>query len=141
MSERINLVCGRRGPLVLLVQSATDPTHVEWDGFLDATAAAMAEHEGTCRVLVLTAGGKPDSEQRAKSLARGWRDNRGSRVAVVTSDPLARGVITIFSWFGMSIRAFHEGKLEDALTWLPLSSLERRWFSVESRILKERLKR
>lgn len=139
MSGRTNLVWARRGPLVLLIQAATDATHVEWDGFLDATSAAMASNEGACRVLVLTAGGKPDSEQRARSLARGWRDNRSSKVAVVTSDQLARGVITVFSWFGMSIRAFHDDKLEAALSWLPLNGVERRWFAVERRILDERL--
>lgn len=136
-----NLVWARRGSLVVLVQAKTDPTHAEWDTFLDATSAAMQEHGGRCRVLVFTAGGKPDSEQRARSLDRGWRDNRQSPVAVVTNDPLARGVITVFSWFGMNIRAVREDQLEGALNGLELTDAERRWLAVERRILDERLKR
>jgi hypothetical protein len=140
MTGAQNLVLARRGSLVLLVQAKSDPTLAEWNTFLDATSAAMQEHQGRCRVLVLTSGGKPDSEQRALSLERGWRDNRQSPVAVVTSDPLARGVITVFSWFGLNIRAFRESQLDQALGWLELSDVERRWLSVERRILEERLK-
>jgi hypothetical protein len=140
MSGQANLVWARRSSLVVLVQAKADPTTAEWDSFLDATTAAMSENQGRCRVLVFTAGGKPDSEQRARSLAQGWRDNRRSPVAVVTNDPLARGVITVFSWFGMNIRAVREDRLDDALTQLELSDAERRWLSVERRILEERLK-
>lgn len=124
----------------MLVQSAQDPTVSEWDTFLDGTSAAMAENDGRCRVLVFTAGGKPDSELRARSLERGWRDNKGSPVVVVTSDALARGVITVFSWFGMNIGAVTENQLEQAYARLQLTEPERRWLSVERRILEERLK-
>jgi hypothetical protein len=135
-----NLFWARRGPFVLLVQGSKDPTSGEWDSFLDGTTAAMAENAGRCRVIVFTAGGKPDAEQRARSLERGWRDNVASPVVVVTSDPLARGVITIFSWFGMNIRAFTNRQLEQAYDRLQLTEAELRWLSVERRILEERLK-
>ncbi len=137
---RGNLFWARRGSLVLLVQSATDPGAAEWDGFLDATFAAMAENDGRCRVLVFTAGGKPDAEQRARALEGGWRDNQASPVVVVTSSALVRGVITVFSWFGMNIRAVTEPQLEHAYARLQLTSVELRWLLVERRILEERLK-
>ncbi|RYZ03088.1 MAG: STAS/SEC14 domain-containing protein [Myxococcales bacterium] len=137
---RGNLFWARRGSLVLLVQSTVDPTVTEWDGFLTAASETMAENGGRCRVLVFTAGGKPDAEQRARSLESGWRDNKASPVVVVTSDTLARGVITVFSWFGLNIRAFTEAQLQQAYDRLQLTPLERRWLSVERRILEERLK-
>ena len=136
----LNLLTIRRGSLVLLVQAATDSTAAEWETFLDVTAAAMAENDGRCRVLVFTAGGKPDGEQRARALERGWRDNQSSPVVVITDDRLALGVITIFSWFGMNIRAFNEKRLDAAYDRLELTLVERRWVAVERRILEQRLK-
>jgi hypothetical protein len=137
---RGNLFWARRGSLVVLAQSSSDPSILEWEGFLDGTTAAMTENGGRCRVLVFTAGGKPDSEQRALSLERGWRDNKASPVVVVTTDALARGVITVFSWFGMNIRAFSDRELDQAYAHLQLTPAERRWLLVERRILQERLK-
>jgi len=136
-----NLACNRHGSLVLLVQAASDPTVAEWDTFLDTTSEVMAENGGQCRVLVFTAGGKPDSELRARSLERGWRDNPNSPVVVITEDRLALGVITVFSWFGLNIRAFKEQQLDAAYAWLELTSVERRWVAGERRILEQRLER
>jgi len=125
------LVFARRGALVLLVQGAGDPTLSEWDGFLDATTRAMSEHGGSCRVLVFTDGGKPDSEMRARSLERGWRNNPSSTVAVVTDMAVARGAITVFSWFGLNIRGFATNKLEQAFTHIALTAAERSWVTTE----------
>lgn len=135
-----NLLCIRSASLVLLVQAASDPTAAEWDGFLDATSEAMAENGGRCRVLVFTAGGKPDSELRARSLERGWRDNPASPVVVITEDRLALGAITVFSWFGLNIRALKEKQLDAAYAWLELTPAEQRWVATERRILEQRLK-
>jgi hypothetical protein len=125
------LLSVRRGSLVLLVQSAADPTMGEWDTFLDATARAMADHGGKCRVIVFTAGGKPDAAQRARSLARGWRNNAGSPVVVVTDNSLARGVITVFSWFGLNIHALQPNRLEAAFDKLQLTREEQYWVKTE----------
>lgn len=135
-----NSFWARRGSFVVLVQSARDPSSAEWSTFLDATSDAMSENGGWCRVLVFTAGGKPDAEQRAQALERGWRDNKSSPVVVVTRDALARGVITVFSWFGMNIHAVTEAQLQQAYDRLQLTSVELRWLAVERRILEERLK-
>lgn len=135
-----NLLCSRRGALVLLVQTASDPTLAEWETFLDATSEAMAGNGGKCRVVVTTAGGKPDSELRARSLDRGWRNNPNSPVVVITEDRLALGVITVFSWFGLNIRAFKEKNLDAAYAWLALTPVERSWVTTERRILEQRLK-
>jgi len=133
------LLTGRRGELVLLVQSALDPTLSEWDGFLDVTTRAMADHDGTCRVIVFTDGGRPDSEMREKSLDRGWRDNPNSPVVVITDQALARGVITVFSWFGLNIQGFAPDKLEQAFARIGLTAAERSWVLAERAALEARL--
>jgi hypothetical protein len=111
----------------------------EWDTFLDTTSRAMAEHGGRCRVLVFTAGGKPDAAQRARSLERGWRDNPGSPVVVVTDQLLAVGAITVFSWFGMNIRAVQPKGVEEAYVRLELRPEERIWVTAERRRLEAQL--
>jgi hypothetical protein len=127
MAGPLTLLSERSGSLVLLIQAPIDPAAEEWEAFLDDTNAAMAENRGRCRVLVFTAGGKPDAALRSRSLERGWKDNRRSPVAVVSDDRLVRGVITAFSWFGLNIRAVRPDRLEQAFTHLELSSQERDW--------------
>jgi hypothetical protein len=133
------LLTARRGALVLLVQAAGDPTPSEWEGFLDVTTGAMTDHGGTCRLIVFTDGGKPDSEMRQRALERGWRDNPKSPVVVVTDHALARGVITVFSWFGLNIRGYASNHLEQAFAHLDLAAAERSWVIAERAALQARL--
>lgn len=135
----MNLRSVRSGSLVLLVQAAADPTMEEWDGFLDDTVAAMAEHRGVCRVLVFTAGGKPNAAQRSRSLDRGWRMNPRSPVAVVSDDRLVRGVITVFAWFGLQIRAVPRDRANDAHAHLGMTPEEITWAAAARVELEEQL--
>jgi hypothetical protein len=45
--------------------------------------------------------------------------------AVITTSFVARGVVTALSWFGATIRAFAPAFVEDAFSWLGLSTDER----------------
>ncbi len=137
MARALGLLSERRGSLVLLVQAPLDPTTDEWEGFLDDTSEAMAENGGRCRVLVFTAGGKPNAAMR--SLERGWKESRGSPVAVVSHDRLVRGVITVFSWFGLNIRAIRPDRLDEAFVVLELTSDEQVWVLAERDRLEEQL--
>jgi hypothetical protein len=139
MARGLGLLSKRRGSLVLLVQSPHDPTTEEWEGFLDHTSGAMAENGGRCRVLVFTAGGKPNAALRSRSLERGWKDSRRSPVAVVSDDRLVRGVITVFSWLGLNIRAVRPDRLDEAFTHLGLTSAEEAWLLAERDKLEEQL--
>lgn len=139
MGRALTLLSKRSGSLVLLVQAPLDPTTDEWEGFLDHTSEAMAENGGRCRVLVFTAGGKPDAALRSRSLERGWKNSRGSPVAVVSDDRLVRGVITVFSWFGLDIRAVRPDRLGDAFEHLALTSAEQSWVLAERDSLEAQL--
>ena len=138
-APNLTLLSARLGSLVLLVQGAMDPSMEDWEKFLDHTAEAMAQHQGRCRVLVFTRGGKPNAAQRARSLERGWHHNPLSPAAVVSDDRLVRGVITVFAWFGLNIRAVRPDRLEDAAAHLALTAEERAWVSVERHDLQQRL--
>jgi hypothetical protein len=139
MARALSLLSERRGSLVLLVQAPIDPTSEEWEGFLDDTSEAMAENGGRCRVLVFTAGGKPNAAQRSRSLERGWNDSHGSPAAIVSDDRLVRGVITVFSWFGLDIRAIRPDRLDEAFVFLELTSDEQAWALAERDRLEEQL--
>jgi hypothetical protein len=136
---RLTLLSERRGSLVLLVQAPLDPLPEQWEGFLDDTSEAMAENGGRCRVLVFTAGGKPNAALRSRSLERGWKESRDSPVAVVSDDRLVRGVITVFSWFGLAIRGVRPDRLDEAFTHLELTSEEQAWVLSEREKLEEQL--
>jgi hypothetical protein len=136
---RLTLLSARMGSLVLLVQAAVDPSMEDWDCFLDHTAAAMAEHHGWCRVIVFTAGGKPDATQRARAFERGWSQSRRSPVAVISDDRLVRGVITVFAWFGLDIRAVRPSRLDEAFLHLELSQEECAWVVAERQRLEHEL--
>jgi hypothetical protein len=138
-SPSLTLLSERRGSLVLLVQTPLEPIPEQWDGFLDDTSEAMAQNGGRCRVLVFTAGGKPNAALRSRSLERGWKDSRGSPVAVVSDDRMVRGVITVFSWFGLAIRGVRPDRLEEAFTHLELTREEQAWVLAEREKLEEQL--
>jgi hypothetical protein len=138
-APNLTLLSARLGSLVLLVQGAMDPSMEDWEKFLDHTAEAMAENDGRCRVIVFTRGGKPNAAQRARSFERGWHNNRLSPAAVVSDDRLVRGVITVFSWFGLNIRAVRPDRWEDAADHLALTTEEQAWISGERRDLEQRL--
>lgn len=123
----LTLLFERRGSLVLVVHTAKDPSPEDWSAYLDVTVDAMAENQGRCRALVFTAGGKPDATQRALAVERGWKQNRLSPVAVVSDDRLVRGVITVFAWFGVNIRATRPDRLDVAFEHLELTSEEQAW--------------
>jgi hypothetical protein len=139
VAGRLTLLSARMGSLVLLVQAAVDPSAEDWECFLDHTAAAMAEDHGRCRVIVFTAGGKPDATQRSRALARGWSQSRRSPVAVLSDDRLVRGVITVFAWFGLNIRAVRPSRLEEAFLHLGLGPEERAWVVAERQRLEDEL--
>jgi hypothetical protein len=74
-----------------------------------------------------------------RSLERGWKESRGSPVAVVSDDRLVRGVITVFSWFGLAIRGVRPDRLDEAFTHLELTSDEQAWVLAAREKLEEQL--
>jgi hypothetical protein len=84
---------------------------------MDALATLNAERAAKADggVLVVTDGENPSAAQRESLNAR---FPLKVRAAVVTSSAVARGVVTIFSWFNPLIRGFTPSDFNAALTYL-----------------------
>jgi stage II sporulation SpoAA-like protein len=117
------LLCYIFRDIVLLVEGANPHPDSDWSDFLDACDLAMSQNNGKIRVLVVTEGAGPNAKQRQLSLERGWRGNR-SPVAVVTDSQLARGIITVFAWFNLNIRAFSTRNLSGGFEFLDCNATE-----------------
>lgn len=117
------LLCHVFRDIVLLVEGSDPHPDSDWNIFLDACDWAMSHNNGKIRVLVVTEGAGPNAKQRQLSLDRGWRGNR-SPVAVVTDSQLARGIITVFAWFNLNIRAFPARHLSGGFEFLGCDETE-----------------
>jgi hypothetical protein len=76
------------------------------------------------RIVVFTEGGGPDAVQR-KALFEAVPQIREASGAVLSSNPIVRGVATAFSWFTKGFRAFPPSALGEALKSLGLDEKEK----------------
>jgi hypothetical protein len=112
-----SMVCRAVGTLVVSVHSAQAPTEEEWSAYL--ALCRTVQGRGFQGVLVVTAGGGPNTKQRKTT-----REVFGEGpvpTAVVSDAHVIRGIVTAFSWFNKGIRAFafNQGAgLSDALKYL-----------------------
>jgi hypothetical protein len=91
-------------------------------------------------VLIVTAGWGPNAKQRAR--AREVIGEVPITVAVVSDDPLVRGVVTAFSWFHPRMRAFafNEGAgLREALKYLQVDDALAARAASEVRVMQREL--
>jgi hypothetical protein len=102
---------------VLLVHGHDSPSDADWTRYLDALVETR-KHQTSGRILVVTDAVGPSAAQR---------ETMNSRfipikvpVAVLTSSPVARSIVTILSWFNPLIRVFPPHRLHDALTHLEI---------------------
>lgn len=80
----------------VLVHGRVDPTDEEWDRYIRFLQTHGNPHS---KVVVYTHGGTPTAKQRAKLIE--YMERAGTKdvpVAVMTSSPVARGVVTVFRW-------------------------------------------
>jgi hypothetical protein len=103
----------------IVVYGSRNPTNEEWETYLDAV-----ERQGFDRTvqLIVTEGGGPDSTQR--KLLNDKLKGRSVPVAVVSKNPIIRGVVTALSWFNTKIRAFVPSNFTEALRHLDLPEAE-----------------
>jgi hypothetical protein len=90
------------GALIVSVHSAEAPTDEDWSAYLQLCRRKMARER--LGALAVTAGGGPNSKQRAalQELLRGGPVPG----AVVTDSAVVRGIVTALGWFNPGIRAF-----------------------------------
>lgn len=95
----------------VVVVGREQPADADW-----ARMVRSFPGDGARWTLVVTEGGAPSPAQRAKLLAQ--RDAITLPTVVLTDSVAVRGVVTIFNWFGVDVRALPFGAHEGALTLL-----------------------
>src|SRR5689334_9616515 len=109
----VTLPTGRDLNVVLHTQAP--PSGREWSAYIDQLRDyGPGRHE--LLGIVFSDGGGPDSAQRAEMLA--VFGGQMPRTAIISSNPLVRGVMTALSWFNANVKAFSPGAIGDAFQYL-----------------------
>lgn len=122
-----SLITRSVGQLLLLRESADDPTEAEWMDCitqLEALMAAMAAGAPNVKVLVYTDGGAPTERQR-NLLGRTLAKNP-VRVAVITDNLKARITSATVALGNRNQRSFSTAEWSRAYAYLGLSPEEKR---------------
>jgi hypothetical protein len=107
--------------LFIVVYGVKDPSDEEWEAYLK-----LVQRHGIDRTmqLIFTEGGGPTAQQRR--YLENILNGRAVPVAVITTSPAIRVMVTAMSWLNRKIRAFPPTGLADALAYLevPQSRME-----------------
>lgn len=97
-----------------------DPHPDDWKEYVEALRESTKSLAAT--LLVVTDGPGPSAVQRdmLKEMAPG-----SLRTAVVTGSSVARGIVTLLSWFHDSIRAYAPAEIDRAFDYLTVADSER----------------
>jgi len=117
-----NMGTRRVNNLVICRHNKNDPSDKEWDEFLRAMQAG--DGVGPARVLVVTDGGGPTSDQRSrlKKLVGGVN----TRTAIVTDNVKARFVVSSIAFISANIKSFAKHEVDRAYAYLEFEPLQRR---------------
>lgn len=105
----------RLGNIAVGVHNPGQPSDQEWEGWL-GMCREMIEQGQLQGCLVWTAGGAPNSKQRA--MVKSVPGLLPVPIAIMTDSRVARGVITALSWLGKAIKPFPANDLQGALEYL-----------------------
>lgn len=123
MAEMAYKLAGR---LLVAVNTKEPVPSEEWAASVREIEAHAKTHWGNAapRIVVFTEGGGPDAVQR-KALFEAVPQIRQASGAVLSSNPIVRGVATAFSWFTKGFRVFAPSSLGEALKSLGLDEEEK----------------
>jgi hypothetical protein len=107
--------------LAVAVHSRSDPSNLEWNGYLRDTLAQPKP--SMLRVMVVSHGGGPTGAQR-KDLTDSLRI--AVPTAFLSNRWLARGLVNTLAWFNPQLRAFGLDEDVAAFDFLGLTEVERR---------------
>jgi hypothetical protein len=109
---------------IVCLGSKNPPSDAEWDAYIAALEACLKKNDHKVNIIVITRGGAPTPAQRHTLNETTARHNSSSasKVAVLTSSAIARGVVTALSWFSPVYKAFAEDDLDGAVDFLDVPS-------------------
>lgn len=111
----------KRGSLVLLVHSLDAPHADDWSEYIAALRGYVKDP--ACAILVLAGSGPGPSPLQRQMLAD-FMPKR-VRTVVVTDSVLARGIVTLLSWFHENIRAHSPAAIEQSFEYVGVPGVER----------------
>jgi hypothetical protein len=99
--------------IVVTLHNGMPPRDADWADYM-----SDVEHSGVRvrGILVIPRGTRITPKQRVE--VQKWFEVNKARAALVTDSAISRGVVTALSWFGVSIKAYRESELEDAMRYL-----------------------
>jgi hypothetical protein len=111
------------------------PEAAEWKAYTNEVIAlgrAQPEGDRLVRILVVTDGGGPSSVQRT-DFVEAMGDIK-VRTAVLSSNMLVRGIVTVFNWFNVQNKIFAPREVIAALEFVGIGATGRAsiWSTVES---------
>jgi hypothetical protein len=123
-----------RGSLIVWVGGDKEPTAAEWDPYVTVVARQSERALRTKKplfVLVVADSGAPSAQQREQVVKAGV--GAPSRTALLSSSPVARGVITVFSWFNFNMKAFAPKDVMKACAFIEIAAADVKsvWLEVE----------
>jgi hypothetical protein len=118
-----NLITRRIQNLVILRQNAHDPTDKEWDQCMHLLTSG--DGPSNARVLVVTDGGGPNSEQRGR--LKLTLDGNNIKVAVVTDHVRTRFIVSSVAFITSKIKSFRRSEMDQAYEYLGLDPTQRRY--------------
>ena len=101
--------------LLILVHTKDSPDDTEWGEY---TASARQWKKDITGFLVYSAGGGPNTMQRAQLDEAISIESHPAKTAVVTVNRIARGIVTAIGWFSPGIKAFGTHQLPQAIEYL-----------------------
>jgi hypothetical protein len=107
------MLFGQVGSVYLVVHSEMPPSDADWDAWLQEMAREASMLHA---MLIYTEGGGPDARQRRRTAEMWRRHPRIPPIAVVTTSPIARAMITALNYFlSKPIRGYTPSEVEEAL--------------------------
>lgn len=122
-SPSSSLAFAKVGACFGLVCGGASPSDAEWDGYLDFLRAGLFPGARP-KTIVLSNGGSPTAAQRRRLNELTAPYAEGAKVAVMTSSPAVRGVVTALAWFSKMYRSFALGEIDEALRFLEIGGYE-----------------
>lgn len=107
--------------VAVMLHTKDNPSDAEWDEIM----ARIDRDHGRYRcALIITEGGGPNTMQRGQMTdtfdAKGFK----GKVAVVTVNRIARGIVTALSWFNPNVKAFSTVQVNAALEYLEVPAAD-----------------
>jgi hypothetical protein len=111
------------GPVIVVRQSDKTPLDHEWDGFLRDVVSSREKY-GQAKILIVTDGGGPSSDQRTR--LKKALDGKPVRSAVVSDSSKVRFIASAIMLINRDHGSYARSELPKALEHLMLNAEEQR---------------